>query len=171
MRWQSDKSYPYGILNRRKISLDIPKNVSLVANVVTAEAGKLELKPGDVSVSKRLSNGVDVLHSSFYYPFDQYKATIAIDSTLGDGDSAFWQMPLLIQQTTRAVGWKSEMVESEDPTDSFIHPVSGTSDGSSYLTYQLTIERTWFVKFFAVITLIFMWLLGGFAFIYGIDAL
>jgi len=167
---KSDQPYPYGVVNQRRVSLEIPANVSLGVNVLSAESGRIELRPGDVSASKRVNIDTQVLNSLYYYPFDSYKAVVRIDSTLSNGVLS-WQMPVLVQQVTSAVGWQMFMVESVSPSDAFINAKGGNNDASSYLVYTVTIERTWFVKFFAVVVLIFMWLLASFATIYGIDGL
>eukprot|EP00955_Chlamydomonas_euryale_P077983 363065-Chlamydomonas_euryale.AAC.3 len=76
------------------------------------------------------------LQSLYYYPFDSYKATVRIDSTLSNG-YLFWQMPILVQQVTSAVGWQSVMVESVSPSDAFINAKGGNNDASSYLVYTV----------------------------------
>eukprot|EP00955_Chlamydomonas_euryale_P112824 366164-Chlamydomonas_euryale.AAC.7 len=132
---KSDNPYPYGVVNQRRVALEIPKNVSLGVNVLSAESGRIELRPGDVSASKRID--IDT-QSLYYYPFDSYKATLRIDATLSNG-YLHWQMPILVQQVTSAVGWQTVMVESVSPADAFINGKGGNNDGSSYLVYVVCI--------------------------------
>eukprot|EP00955_Chlamydomonas_euryale_P115464 366351-Chlamydomonas_euryale.AAC.6 len=59
---KSDQPYPYGVVNQRRVSLEIPANVSLGVNVLSAESGRIELRPGDVSASKRVNIDTQVLN-------------------------------------------------------------------------------------------------------------
>eukprot|EP00955_Chlamydomonas_euryale_P077982 363065-Chlamydomonas_euryale.AAC.2 len=58
---KSDNPYPYGVVNQRRVSLEIPTNVSLSVNVLSAESGRIELRPGDVSASKRIDIDTQVI--------------------------------------------------------------------------------------------------------------
>lgn len=51
----SVERYPYGIMDRKRVALNLPKSVSLVTDIQSAigTSGKLEIKRGDSSIAKK----------------------------------------------------------------------------------------------------------------------
>lgn len=128
------------------------------------------------------------------YSFTVEVKTSISSSSSSSELNQFWKVAAFIKQTNLVVGWdyvvsmfflltsnQMDLFESpwciipyplqiqpiSDPTQAFMESLIGNQDGSAEIEYLVTVSRTQFVQFFAVLVLVFMWLLSSFAVVYG----
>ncbi|KAG2425099.1 hypothetical protein HXX76_014008 [Chlamydomonas incerta] len=149
-----------------------PDGVSLHVDVVTATgSGLMTLGKGDRVGFKQMDIIVDVIRSSYFYPFDEYRAVVKIASYVGN-DTYHYPIAMLLSQRNAAVGWSQEVETLQDVQENFMLWWSGSSEnqeGEVHLAYAITIRRSGFTKLFCVLILMGMWALTGSAASYAMD--
>lgn len=70
--------YPFGIMDRKQLSLLLPDALSLQAHIVSAEGstGSFALRTGEIGLAKKVEVALAVTKPMYYYPFDEYEAQI-----------------------------------------------------------------------------------------------
>lgn len=174
-------SYPYGLLDRKKKAVNLPKEVSTLttmSSAVNSATSSIRHASGDGAKVVSADIYTTTVTSLYYYPFDKYSAIVEIQSATSNNNETstpsgpmFWRTALLVRQRNLAIGWQVTVNKVTDPYDAFIPAVSPADDGAGFVRYTITLQRTTFVQFFAVITLVFMWILGTSAIMYAMDAM
>lgn len=143
------------------------KPMVLSFTFLTADGNDVQFKTGDKATVKSPLFSMSSLSPIFLYPFDKYNVSIGLDVSLASNNSDLSYgdalLPFLSSFNPALTNFKLTVVQSNDINNNLM------INGDTYLAYNIIVERTGFVKFFAIIILMGMWVIVTFALTYGID--